>query len=262
MKNKRNIIIIVVIIVFYLALAIIFFGWESFMNKFQGLNIMLSTGEKWQLKDGKWSDIKDESKYNWEKFDVYIDNQLLGNYDLLYNDKWYIFDENKKSIKYDGKILAIRGNKKYEVIEFNEKDLNDDGKNALREVLSEYDIDYPKELTYAKRVNLDIDGDSKEETIYTISNAFTYETELNKKFSTVFILDGKKKVLYFDYVNVGDQYDLCVPKVNSIIDINKDLKYEIILECKYFSEMGVCGSLYELKNGAYKSSKSCQGGNL
>lgn len=257
MKNKKNIIIIVIIIVAYLAIAVILFGWENFINKFQGMSIMLSTGEKWQLKDGEWSDIESGKDYNWKKFDVYVDHQLFGNYDLLYNNKWYIFDENRDSMKYSGRILAVRGNKKYEVVDFNEDNFDTTGDNLLRSILEEKKADYPKELTYAKKVTLDIDGDHAEETIYTVSNAFTYETDVNKKFSLIFMSDSKMQVLYQSYVNIGDQYDLCVPKLNSIIDINKDSRYELIFECNYFSELGSCSMLYELKDGTYKLRKSC-----
>lgn len=257
MNSKKSIIILVIIIVTYLFLAIIFFGFEDFMNKFQGLEIMLSNGEKWQLKDGKWSNIEDNEDYNWKKFDVYIDNQLFGEYDLLYNNKWYIFDSSRKSIKYNGKILAIRGNKKYQVIEFQEQDLDVNGEELLKNILDQHNIDYPQEFTYAKKVTLDIDGDDKEENIYTVSNAFTYETDVNKKFSIIFINGDNKQILYHKYVDVGDQYDLCVPKINSIIDIDEDSNYEIIFECNYFSEMGSCGSLYELSDGTYKLRKGC-----
>ena len=86
MKNKKTVIIIVSVIVTYLILAIVLFGWENFTNKIYDMNIVFSTGAKWQLKDGRWEDIKDEEQYNWKKFDVYVDNQLIGNYNLLYNN--------------------------------------------------------------------------------------------------------------------------------------------------------------------------------
>jgi len=258
MKNKKTVIIIISIMVTYLILSIVLFGWNNLKNKFQTINIMLSTGDKISLKDGNWIDIKDEKEYNWNKFDIYVENNFFGNYNLLYNDKWYIFDNNRNSIKYDGRILGINGNIKYDVINFTEESFDNIGTNSLKKILDDNEIDYPKEFTYAKKSTLDIDGDEKDETIYTVSNAFTYESGLNKKFSIVFIENNDIDILYEDYVSSKDQYDLCVPKINSIIDINKDSKYEIILECNYFSVMGTCTSLYEPENGKYKLGKGCK----
>ena len=257
MKNKKTIITIIIIMVTYLVLAVVLFGLDNFLSIFQKVNIVLSTGDKWQLKNGKWSDIEDEKDYNWKKFNVYIDNQLLGKYDLLYNNKWYIYDKKRNSIKYDGKLLGITGNKKYEIIDFQNQDFDTTGENLLKKILNEKNIDYPDEFTYTSRVTMDIDGDGKEEDIYTVSNAFTYETDVNKKFSIIFINDDKLYVLYEKYADIENQYDLCVPKVNSIIDIGKDSKYELIFECTYFSEIGRCASMYEFKDGIYKEIKSC-----
>lgn len=256
MKSKKNIVIVLIIIVLYLVLAIVLFGWENFKNKIQGMSIMLSTGEKWQLKDGSWSEIENNNDYNWKKFDIYVDNQLFGKYDLLYNNKWYIYDKNRQSLKYDGKILAIRGNKKYEVIDFREETFDSTDEKLLENILLEKNVDYSKDFTYAKKVSLDIDGDNTKEHIYTVSNAFSDDTTSNERFSIVFINDEDVQVLYQRYADIENQYDLCVPKVNSILDVNKDLKYEIIFECNYYSVMGVCSSLYEEKDGIYKLSIS------
>lgn len=257
MKNKKTVIVIISIVLIYLVLAIVLFGWENFINKFQELYIMLDSGDKWQLKDGKWSDIENEKDYNWKKFDVYIDNQLIGNYSLMYNNRWYLFDDERVSQKYEGKILAIKGNKKYQVIDFLEEDINEEDKEILNDILNDKEITYPESFTYAKKVFINLDDDQKLETIYTISNAFTNDTSVNKKFSLVFIKDDQTKILYEDKKYADYQYDMCVPKVNSIIDINKDKKYEIIIECNYYSVMGTCNQLYHQKDGNYRLAKGC-----
>lgn len=257
MKNKKTIIIIVSIIVVYLFLAIILFGWTNFLDKFQKSYVMLNPDTKWQLKNGKWSDITNDKVYNWKKFDVYVDNQLLGNYNLLYNKKWYLFDNNRKSVKYEGNMIAIKGNKKYKVIDFKEEDFDNTDKIILKDILEKENIDYPKEFTYAKKISLDLDGDNNIETIYTISNAFTNDTLVNYKFSIVFIKDDNIQILYKNKETLERQYYLCVPKVKAIIDFNLDSKYEIITECNYFNLLGTCNSLYQKKDGLYKIMKGC-----
>ena len=58
MKNKKTIITIIIIMVTYLVLAVVLFGLDNFLSMFQKVNIVLSTGDKWQLKNGKWSFLK------------------------------------------------------------------------------------------------------------------------------------------------------------------------------------------------------------
>ncbi len=255
MKNKKAIIIVTSIIGVYLVLAVILFGWDNFTNKFQSLYIMLDSGDKWVLKDGHFKDVEDDKEYNWKKFDVYVNNQLLGNYNLLYNNIWYLFDDNRNSKSYGGSLIAIRGNKKYEVIDFQEEDLNEEDLKKVKNVLKSENIEYTYNLSYKKKVTLDVDGDSKEETIYAISNVFT--SEPNQKFSIVFIDNDGIEVLYKDVKKPSKMYEMCMPKVKFIIDIDKDLKYEIITECTYFSVMGSCDSLYKIKNNSYKKFKGC-----
>lgn len=255
-NNKKSLIIVFSIIGAYLVLSIVLFGWDNFMNKFQGVYLMLDPNTKWQLKDGKWLDVKNEKKYNWQKFDVYINNKLLGNYNLLYNNKWYLFDEKRESQQYEGSFLAIKGNKRYKVVDFQEDDIDEIDKQLFKAILEENKIIYPNEFTYSKKVLIDLDGDDNPETIYTISNAFTYE-DIDKKFSFVFIKDDEVQILYKGIESIERQYHLCVPKVKNIIDIDNNSKYEIIIECNYFNLLGTCNSLYQQKNGVYKIAKGC-----
>ena len=257
MKNKKAVITFSLIIVTYLILAIVFFGWDSFMDKVQGVKIVFSTGDKWRLKDGKWIDVED-SEYNWKKFNVYVDNELLGKYSLLYNKRWYVYDRKRNLIKYEGNILGISGNKKYKVIDFEQTIFDTTGENILRDILNKKSITYTKPLSSTK-VSLDIDGDNQIETIYTAANLFNdIGVDSKDKYSVMFIKDDEIQIIYEDYQDNSREYSMCIPKVNSIIDFNEDLKYEIIMECNYYSNMGACTSLYELQDGKYKTIKRCQ----
>lgn len=257
MKNKKAVITFGIIIVTYLILAIIFFGWDSFMNKIQGVKIVFSTGDKWQLKDGKWIDIEDSEEYNWKKFNVYVDNELLGKYSLLYNNKWYVYDKKRNLINYEGNILGISGNKKYKVIDFEQTIFDTTGENILKDILNKKGITYAEPLSSTK-VSLDIDGDNQIETIYTAANLFNdIGVDSKDKYSVMFIKDDEIQVVYEDYQDKDKEYSMCIPKVNSIIDFNKDSKYEIIMECNYYSNMGTCTGLYELQDGKYKEVRGC-----
>lgn len=257
MKNKKPILIVLSIVLCYLILAIILFGWDKFINKFQGLYVMLDPDSMWRLKDGKWSDVKEDKEYNWKKFDIYINNKLLGNYNLLYNKKWYVFNDNREAIKYEGDLIAIKGNKKYKVYDFEEEELNLLDETLISEVLNQEKIKNSYEYTYARKVVFDFDGDTLEETLYTVSNTFNYSTEVNEVFSLVFLHDDINQVLYKSTQNIDRQYDVCLPKIKGIIDFDKDNKLEIIIGCNYYDSLGTCNSLYQIKDGKYIKVKGC-----
>jgi len=256
MPNKKTLIVIFSIICAYFVFAIIFFGLDNFKNKFQDLFIMLDSGDKWQFQDGKWIDVTDEDTYNWQKYNIYIDNKLYGNYDIFYNDNWYIFDSNRNNKQYDGNFIAIKGNKKYDIIDYEKQDFDSNGKSKLIDILKQENMTFQNKYNYAEKISLDIDGDNELENIYTISNAFV--EDLKDYFSVAFIEDKDIQILYEDYNSTGNSYDMCVPKVDHIIDIDSDSKYEIIMECVYYSVIGSCDSLYQKQGGKYKIVKGCK----
>ena len=49
----------------------------------------------------------------------------------------------------------------------------------------------------------------------------------------------------------------CTKKVDTLIDINNDQKYEIITSCMYFDRIGTCHDLYQLKKGKYEKIYKC-----
>lgn len=256
MKNKKTIIIILLVLVAYLVLMVILFGSEKVKDKFYNMDIMLSSGAKWHLEDGIWTDIKDEKNYNWKKFNVYVDNQLLGNYNLLYNKKWYVYDDEKNLIDYDGTIVGIKGNKKFKLINFDKSNFDSSGENILKSILKKENIDFTNNFQGIK-ITIDIDGDAKEEIIYTASNAFVEDQNITHRYSIIFIKDDETKIIYQDYQDASMKYSMCVPKINTIIDLDEDSKYELITECNYYSIMGTCTSLYEIKDDNYRLVKGC-----
>lgn len=256
MKNKKTIIIIFSILVPYLVLIVLLFGSSELKDKIYSMDILLSSGAKWHLEDGKWSDINDEKEYNWKKFDVYINNDLIGNYNLLYNKKWYVYDNKKNLIDYNGTIVAIKGNKKYKLINFHKSNFDTTGENLLKSILREKNINFSNNFQGTK-ISVDLDNDGKEEIIYTASNAFIDDEMINRRYSIIFIKDDKTQIIYEDYQDVSMKYSMCVPKINTIIDLDKDSKYELITECDFYSIMGSCTSLYAMKNNNYELIKGC-----
>jgi len=213
------------------------------------IEVLLPTGNSLKnIYDNSTKDYRNENiEYIASSIDSLENHEICENGGMvalrIYNKNIGTYKSTKdKKIIYDGSLL-----KKANI---NEEDLK-----KVKNVLKSENIEYTYNLSYKKKVTLDVDGDSKEETIYAISNVFT--SEPNQKFSIVFIDNDGIEVLYKDVKKPSKMYEMCMPKVKFIIDIDKDLKYEIITECTYFSVMGSCDSLYKIKNNSYKKFKGC-----
>ena len=98
--NKKQTRIILIVLILYFAIFGYIFGWHNFQKFISKSYIVLDDGTKFMLKNGKWiTNTEENSKlYNWQKFDIYTDNKYFGKYNVYYNKKLYLFDNEKKSV--------------------------------------------------------------------------------------------------------------------------------------------------------------------
>ena len=125
----------------------------------------------------------------------------------------------------------------------------------INKVLKEYDIKINNldEISYAKKIEFDVDGDNMKEKIYTISN-LKIENKADVNFSFVIYSNNGKQKPLVEKVKKA-QY---IYSVSNIIDFNNDGKAEIILEHeKPMNPSYNCHSLYELRSGKYIITKTC-----
>ena len=249
--KKRYIVILIIVIVYFTVFFLLYGRAEI---KYSKLKTTLIIGDNtiWQLDEKKWYNIvnnKDMENLNWQEFTVFVDNEKLGNYKIVYDDKWYLFDKKRNPISYSGNLIAYSANYEMKVKNFSQEKISDYTK--VNEVLSENNITANQELTSNTLISVDIDNDGIDEKIYVAGNVFPMETDPEYIFSVVFM--EKNDIIYPIYKSIekNKNFNGCKPYINSIIDVDDDNKYEIILSCSQYSTEGTIDMLYRFNTDKF-----------
>ena len=254
MKKKRYIVILVILIIYVLCIFLLGEKEDSFKYKNDELTIIIGESTIWKNNEGKWQNITEESaieELNWLEYNVYIDNKKLGKY-YLWNDKeeWYIFDSNTKSVAKEGSLIAYQSNYTIKIKDFKSENIRN--YYNVQKILEENKLDKESQFTIAEEINLDIDNDSNNETLYFISNAFPLDFNPSKIFSFVFMLkDGKIYQLYNSVEN-NTINNGCKPYLSAVIDVDHDNNYELVITCAEYSVEKPTVMLYKLKDDEFK----------
>ena len=133
-------------------------------------NIILSPNTILAYKDGKW---QENPKLNYKNmlFDVYINNEYKEKKYLSYSDKWYIFDESKNFLDYDGKILAVNTALDYKNLSYMTSELTGTDQNVITSLLNEKGITTNYDTLKKSKIIFDINKDGMRDDIYFISNS-------------------------------------------------------------------------------------------
>lgn len=256
--NKKSYIILFGILIIYTVIMIILFGTDYIKKKTSNTFLFVSPDTRWHYFKGNWTSNVKANSYNNINFDVYIDSKkLAGEYNLVYNDEMYIFNKNKDSIDYEGKLLGYHGIDKIDVKSFEEQDLDVNDSKIIDEVLEKNKVSYYGQYA-GKKIVTNIDKDNDLESIYYVFNIYD-DTITNNAFVFTFILDNGK--VEYLYQNVGNKSDIitkmCVPSIHSIVDLDSDKNYEIIMSCEFASMKGTCNYLYKKGKKGYEILAGC-----
>lgn len=255
MKDKSVKIILIVLTV-YLAIMLIIFLPEYFRNKKDNIYILSGNFVKIKYEKGAWSRITDTSDYKLKEFSVYESSQYIGQYKLLFSNRFYLYDLDGKTVDYNGVLFAYRGSlglKVYDVV--NKLELDDDDKYNLKKVLSMIDINYTEELNLFQKADLDIDNDGDLEKVYCINNYYI-DNPSDKVFSLIYVSDNDKiKILEKKIIDSSEIYDEESYEIHKILDIKEDNKMELLYTKNYYSQPEKeCAVLHNLF-GKYKKIK-------
>ena len=187
---------------------------------------------------------------NWQPFEIFVDNERLGNYYVWKDDRWYVFDKDRNVVDIDGTFLAYRANYDLDVQAFSVDD-NVDFRFA-NQVLTERNIPLESEFTSTSHLSFDFDSDGEEENFYLLTNAFPLDEEPEINFSLVYMVKNEQIYMLYDSVNEGSSYNNCKPFFTSILDTNHDHTYEIILSCGRYSIEEQIDMLYQFVDGSFK----------
>ena len=112
---------------------------EDIVRKNPDYNIIIYPNNIVSYKNGIWAENKGLNTTNL-LFDVYVNNNPLGQKYLTYNDKWNLYENNngmKNFINYEGELLAVNTNKPYNLFNYTNTELNDNDKNIISSYLTE-----------------------------------------------------------------------------------------------------------------------------
>lgn len=250
-KNKKIYTIIFIIAVIYIIIFFVFFFNKKKNNKVNNyINLAVGNDALFVYKNKEWRNITTSNRatYNWYLYDIYDEFEQLGKYYLIYSGVWNLIDDDKNKVNLDfANKLGISSDFKYNVKSFNKKNNGID--SYISDVLSKYDI-ITTNLTVNNIISIDIDNDSVEEQIYTISNAFS-EDDNTKAFGFIFLVDNNKINIIYEKVYEDNSLDnVCKPYVSNILEL--DNKNYLMINCSYYSNLGKDVILYRYKNEKFK----------
>lgn len=243
--KKIYITLLIILFVFFLVMFCLF-GIDNIRQENYSSILIVGDDTVWTYKNKKWLNITHATtlhNYNWKDYIVYENNELKGTYKLWHDDKWYVFDDEKKAIQMEGTLLAYDANFKLKVKEFSISDVTD--MTYVRAVLDEKGFSQSTKFTVLYKVDFDYDGDGKDEDFYVMSNTFPIDFEPDYIFSIVFMVKNNEIYYIYDDVAKNTGYNGCKPYFNSFLDTNNDGSYEFILSCGRFGDASQVDMLYQ-----------------
>ena len=261
MVSKKVYVVLLIIIAAFFTFMFLTFGVDNVKQSNYSSTIIVGNSTVWDYNNKNWVNIRATTsieKLNWNKFLVYSNNEKIGEYSLWHDDKWYVFDDNKNSVKLDGDLLAISANFDVKVLPFQLEQLNNEDMKYVYAVLQKNNLNVDNKFTSLGKVRLDFDSDGVVENFYVMSNVFATDFTPKMIFSIVFMI--KDDSIYYIYNDISENrsYNGCKPFFNSFIDTNNDNKYEFILSCGKFGSNNQVDMLYEFDENAFKIAISNQ----
>lgn len=253
MQSKKTYIIILCFIIIFGLVMFLALGVGNLKKNKRGTTIIVGNNTIWNYNNQHWlnvSNTREIEKINWQEFNVYSNNEKLGKYYLWYSDKWYLFDKEKNAINYDGELLAYQANYDIDVLKFTEEEITDN--TYVDYVLKENNLDIDSKFTASYKVNFDVDKDGENEELYLISNAFPLDFEPEKIFSIVFMIKDDYVYYLYNDISSNTSFNGCKPYFKSILDVDSDNTYEIIVSCAHYSNSMEIDMLYKLEEEGFK----------
>ncbi len=234
-KNKKIMIVMLIVLAVYaLIMFLVLGGTKTFKKTNSQITIIMGDNATFTYNGSFWTYVELEttySKLNWLKYDVYENNELLGNYSMWHNDKWYVFDgdeEHRTPVSVTEDFIALRADSSIKLTPFESNKITD--YSYVNAVLDSYGIQ-ASYLTVDQVVSIDIDNDSMDENFYFISNSLPRENPENFNFTIVFM--EKKGEIYNIYTDIQEMEnsDGCKPFMRAVLDYDLDGEQEIIFAC-------------------------------
>ena len=261
MVSKKVYVVLLIIIAVFFAFMFLTFGVDNVKQNNYTSTIIVGNSTVWDYSNKNWVNVRATTsieKLNWNKFLVYSNNEKVGEYSLWHDDKWYVFDDDRNSVKFDGDLLAISSNFDVKVLPFQLEQLNNNDMKYVYSVLQKNGLSVDNKFTSLGKVRVDFDNDGVVENFYVMSNVFATDFIPKMIFSIVFMIKDDSIYYIYNDISQNRSYNGCKPYFNSFIDVNNDNKYEFILSCGKFGSNNQVDMLYEFEENAFKIAISNQ----
>lgn len=248
LKNKYKFIIIGLII-YCLIMAVVVI---KIFNRDSGYTtVFIDNFSKWIFVEGEWVKIpkEDIKNYTWKKYDLYYDQQKMGNYYLANtNDKWYIFDDNKISVNWKMGIIALGGDRKSTIDNMDISQIESDEYDFVETALKSIDVDDVDldKVAFKQKYRVDLDHDGKKENIYAVSNAqMQGEYPQDKTYTAIFARNKNRSTIIYKLVlDKSNAFAGCIPTIYSL-NIDRLKTSKIMVSCAFYSAKNVYTFLYD-----------------
>ena len=197
-------------------------------------NYIILNGENfYEYQDGQIKSISLlENDLSDQLFKVYRDYQYSGEYYLVQNSSKYQymkFSKGRTNKYFVPQMPFIAMTDKIDYVDFEKEDLDDADRIDVRDLMSNKGINDIGNIDYSYKVNIDVDNDEENETIYVISN-FDYVHISDNLFSIIYVRDGSdRRILeeyYFDSTNY-EEFITC--SLSYILDLNDNGLYTLVV---------------------------------
>lgn len=255
-KKYKAYIILFIILITYLLIAFIFFKKNEDNENQATESYLVTNNSKYTYKDKKFEKVVDTEKYNWKDYNIYINNEFFGNYKLQFNKRWYIYNEQRDSIKYEGDIIAT-SNIDMNVYGFDKSNITEEEQTRINNYLEKQNIDLVQYETNNSKIEIDLDNDNKEEKIYIVNSQINNNPE--NKFSLILIEKNNNFEILVSKVIAKDVVDkIELFNIYGFIDIDNDEKKEILVSRMIFSQPEKdCEMIFKSKNKKYEKMTDC-----
>ena len=231
-KGKVKYIVIIVVLILYCILMYALFGAEEQKRRETSATVLVSNAAIWNYSGGEFTNITRQStisELNWQKFTVYIDNELFGDYSVWYDDRWYLFDDNQQAVTYQGNFLAYQADFDMKIMPFEVQEITN--YQYVDQVLEEYNLTATGGYTLTNYYTIDLDQDGEDEEFYAVSNCFM-DIDVgfpDTYFSFLFMVDDGKVTMLYEETGQNQAVNGTQPIIYSVLDIDNDSNYEMIV---------------------------------
>lgn len=252
-KGRMKYIVLIIVLIIYGVFMYLFFGIDETRERKATTTLLIGNSAVWNYSSRSWMNITNNqtlSSLNWQKFTTYVNNQFFGNYSVWLDDKWYLFDDNRQAVNYQGDLFAYQADFDMDVLPFTVSDIDDF--SYVNQVLEEHELSSNASYTLAKMTSFDFDKDGVLEEFYFVSNVFATDFFPDKYFSFVFMVKSGKIYMLYEDVDQNDGTNGCRPQLYTVADFDNDRDYELILVCSKYSVQTPVAMLYEFSDGEFK----------